>query len=191
MSGNTPALNSPALNIPTPDTLPTPAADLVLAPPSKPAIVPLRTELSLVADWLLRRPDVLERLVKKHLKTLNGPQALELIADISERIQERGEVAARSARVIKRIVEGWTDKELEEMVVDRAAAEEKVGLHIGLIPLSELDKGIRRRWRHSNRRISAAYGDEWEIDLKKILPKYPFETFLRGLAVFTEEHTFD
>ena len=30
-----------------------------------------------------------------------------------------------------------------------------------------------------------------EIDLKKILPKCPSETFLRELAVFAEEHTFD
>ena len=47
-----------------------------------------------------------------------------------------GEVAACSHRVIKRIVEGRTDIELEEMVVVRAAAEDKVALHTGLIPLA-------------------------------------------------------
>ena len=181
MSDNTPALDTPA----------TPTAVLVLTPPSESAIVPLRTELSLVADRLLRRPDTLEWLIKKHLKSLSGPQRLEWMAEVSDRTQERGEVAACSARVIKRIVEGWTDKELEEMGVTRVAAEEKVGLHIGLIPLAELDTGIKRRRRHSERRISGAWGDEWEIDLKKILPKCPSETFLRELAVFAEEHTFE
>ena len=178
-------------NTPSRDTLAIPAADLVLAPPSKSAIAPLCTELSVVADQLLRRPDALERLIKKHLMTLSGPQRLELMAEVSERTEERGEVAACSARVIKNIVEGWTDKELEEMGVTRAAAEEKVGLHIGLIPLAELDTGIRRCRRHSERRICAAWGNEWEIDLKKILPKCPSVTFLRELAVFAEEHTLE
>ena len=76
-------------------------------------------------------------------------------------------------------------------MVTRAAAEEKVGLHRGLIPLVELDTGISRRRRHSERRISGACGDELEIDLKKILPKCPSETFPRELAVFAEEQTFE
>ena len=176
MSGNIPALNTPA----------TLAAELVVPPPSESAIAPLRTELSLVTERLLRRPDILGRLVKKHLKTLNGPQRLELVAEVLERTQERGGVATYSARVIRRIVEGWTDKELAEMRVDRVAAEEKVGLRTGLIPLAELDTGIRGRRRHSERRISAACGDEWEINLKKILPKCPSENFLRELALFAE-----
>ena len=82
------------------------------------------------------------------------------MAEVSERTQERGEVATGSARVLKTIVEGWTDKELEEMGVTGAAAEEKVGLHTSLIPLAELDTGIQRRRRDSQRRISAAWGDE-------------------------------
>ena len=73
----------------------------------------------------------------KHLKTLTGPQRLKLIVEVPERTQERGEVAACSARVIIRIVEGCTDKELEEMGVTRAVAKEKVGLHTRLIPLAE------------------------------------------------------
>ena len=77
------------------------------------------------------------------------------------------------------------------MRVDRAAAEEKVGLRTGLISLAELDTGIRRRRRHSERRISAAWGDEWEINLKKILPKCSSENFIRELVVFAEEHTLE
>ena len=42
-----------------------------------------------------------------------------------------GEVAAYSARVIRKIVEGWTDKDQEEMGVDRAMVEEMVPVPAG------------------------------------------------------------
>ena len=113
------------------------------------------------------------------------------MAEVSERTQKREELAACSARVIQRILEGWTDKELEEIGVTRAAAEEKVSLHTGLIPIAELNMGIKRCRRYFERRISAAWGNEWEIDLKKILPKCPSETLLKELAVFAEEHIFE
>ena len=96
MSSNIPALNTPA----------TSAADLVLSLPSESAIAPLRTALSLVAERVLMRPHIVERLIKKHLRTPNGPYHLELVAEVSQWTQERGEVAACSARVMRRIVEG-------------------------------------------------------------------------------------
>ena len=67
-------------------------------------------------------------------------------------------------------------------------AEEKLRLRTGLIPLPGLDTDRRRRRRHSEIRITAAWCDELEINLKKIVPKCPSETFLRELAVFAEEH---
>ena len=70
------------------------------------------------------------------------------------------EVAACSAKVIKRIVEDWTNKEFKKMRVNRAAAEEKVGLHTGLIPLVKLDTGIRRCKKYAKRRISAPWRDK-------------------------------
>ena len=48
-----------------------------------------------------------------------------MVAEVSERTQQREEEAASSARVIRRIVEVWTNAELKEMRVDRAVAEEK------------------------------------------------------------------
>ena len=119
---------------------------------------------------------------------LNRPQYLELIGEVSEWPQERGEMATCSDRVIRRMVEGWTDKESVEMRVDMMAPEKKESLCTSLIPLAELDTGIRGCRSHSERRISAAWGDVWEINLKKTLPKYTSETFLRELAVFTKEH---
>ena len=55
-----------------------------------------------------------------------------MLAEVSEQTQEREEEAT------------WIDKDLEEMGVDRARVEEKVGVHASLIPLAELYKGIRR-----------------------------------------------
>ena len=79
-------------------------------------------------------------------------------------------MAAHSASVMRKIVEGLTPEELAEMGVDRATVEEKTGLREGLIPLSELDTGISRRRRLSLLRLEAAWGEEWED--KIILPKY-------------------
>ena len=84
MSSETPA------NLDTPAT---PAADLVPASPSESAVAPLSTELTLVAEQLLRRPNALERLVKKHLKSLSGPQRLELVTEVSERTQGKGKAS--------------------------------------------------------------------------------------------------
>ena len=80
------------------------------APPSK--------ELTLIAGRLLRKPDRLEKLCRKHLMALEGPDRLELMIELSEQTQERGEVAASCASVLRRIAEKWTDKDLEEMGVD-------------------------------------------------------------------------
>ena len=148
-------------------------------------------ELTLVAGRLLRKPDRLEKLCRKQLMALEGPDRLELMIELSEQTQERGEVAASCASVLRRIAERWTDKDLEEMGVDRATAEERVGLHLGLIPLAELDTGVKRRKRLSERRISIVWEEEWQNELKDILPKYPSETFLRQLAVFAENHTLE
>ena len=52
------------------------AANMVIVPPSELAIAPLQKELSSVTERLVRRPDTLETLVKKQLKTPNGPQRL-------------------------------------------------------------------------------------------------------------------
>ena len=89
----------------------TATAEPVPASPSL-SVTPLCTEFTLVAERLLRRPDKLERLCKKDLKSLEGPKRLELMAEISERTQERGEVAAFSAKVLRKMVENWIDKDL-------------------------------------------------------------------------------
>ena len=85
------------------------------APPNAPS-----TKLTLVAERLLRRPDRFERLYKKHLDALNGPRRLELMLEISNLTQERGEVAGFSASVRRKIIEGWKAEDYEEMGVDKA-----------------------------------------------------------------------
>ena len=105
---------------------------------------PFSQELTLVAGRLLRKPNRLEKLCRKQLMALEGPDRLELMIELYKQTQERGEVAASCASVLRRIAETCTDKNLEEMGVDRATNEQRVGLHLSLIPIAELDTGVKR-----------------------------------------------
>ena len=165
----------------------TATASLSPTPPS-PSALSLSTDLSLTAERLLRRPDRLERLYKKHLKSLEGNLCADLIVELSERTLDRG---AFSAGVIKRIVEGLTTKELQEMGVERATLQERVGLKEGLIPLAELNTGVSRRCQNSLRRLDKTWGEDWQDKLDPIMPRYPAETFLRRLAIFAESNELD
>ena len=76
------------------------------APASPAALNAPSTELTLVAERLLRIPDHLERLYKKHLDALDRHQRLELLLEMLNLTQERGEVAAFSASLLRRTIEG-------------------------------------------------------------------------------------
>ena len=76
------------------------------APASPAALNAPSTELRLIAERLLRGPDCFERLYNKHLDALDGPRRLVLMLKMSNLTQERGEVAAFSAPVLRRIIEG-------------------------------------------------------------------------------------
>ena len=107
---------------------------------------------------------------------------------MSNLTQEKGEVAAFSAFVLRRILEGWKAEDYEEMGVDKAEVEEKLGLKC-LTPLSELDTSMDRRRRRSEERLEITLGEDWRVNLGALLPQWPSETFLRELAVFTERDT--
>ena len=155
MSENT-ATTSPSAA--TPAT--TATAGLSPTSPS-PSALSLATDLSLTTERLLMRPDRLERLCKKHLKSLKGNLRADLIVELLEWTLDRGESAAFSAGIIKRIVEGLTTKEVQEMGVERATLEERVGLKDGLIPLAEFDTGVSRRCQNSFLRLDEAWGEDW------------------------------
>ena len=95
------------------------------SPVSSAALNVPSTELTLVAERLLRRPNRFERLYKKHLDALDVPRRLELMLEMSNLTQERGEVAAFSASMLRRSMEGRKDEDYEEMGVDKAEVEEK------------------------------------------------------------------
>ena len=158
------------------------------APASPAALNAPSTELPLFAERLLMRPDRFESLYKNHLDVLDGPRRLELMLEMSNLTQERGEVAAFSASVLRRIIEGWKPEDYEEMGVDKAEVEEKLGLEC-LIPLSELDTGMDRHRRLSEERLENTWGEDCGVKLGALLPKLPSETFLRELAVFAEKNT--
>ena len=104
------------------------------APASLAALNATSSELILVAERLLMGPHCFERLPKKHLDTLGGPQRLDLMLKISNLTQERREVAAFSASLLRMIIEGWKAEDYQKMGVDKAEVKEKLGLKC-LIPL--------------------------------------------------------
>ena len=69
-------------NIPAVNTSATPEADLVLATPSESAIAPLQRRAAWSCRGALWRPDSLQRVIIEHSKTLNGPQRLQLVANV-------------------------------------------------------------------------------------------------------------
>ena len=75
-------------------------------PASPAALNTPSTELRLVTERLLRRPDRFERLYKKHVGALDGPRSLKLKLEMSNLTQDRAEVLAFSASMLRRIIEG-------------------------------------------------------------------------------------
>ena len=83
------------------------------APASPAALNAHSTQLTLVAERLLRRPDRFKRLDKKYLDVVDGRRRLELMLIMSNLTLERGKVAAFSASVLRRIIEGWKAEDYE------------------------------------------------------------------------------
>ena len=118
------------------------------------------TELTLVAERLLRWPDRFERVYQKYLDALDGPQRPELMLNMSNLTPERGKVAAFLPSLLRKIIEGWEAEDYKEMWVDKAEVEEKLGLKY-LILLSELDTGMDRRRRRLEERLENTWGEDW------------------------------
>ena len=108
--------------------------------------------------------------------------------EMSNLTQESREVAAFSASVLKRIIEGWKAEDYEEMGVDKAEVEAKLGLECR-IPLSELDTGMDQYRKRSEERLKNTLDENWGVNLGALLPKWPSQTFLRELADFAEKNT--
>ena len=136
---------------------------------------------------MLKRPDPFEGLYKKHLDALDGPQRLEIMLKMSNLTPERRDVAAFSASVLRRIIEGWQAENYEEMGVVKAQLKEKLGLECP-IPLSELNTGINRHRGRAAERLENTWGKDWRVNLAALLPQWPSETFLRELAIFAEKN---
>ena len=106
------------------------------------------------------------------VETWASPRRLQLMLEISNLTQARGEVAAFLASGLRRIIEGWKAEDYEEMGVDKAEVEEKLGREC-IIPLSELGNGMDRRWRRSKERLENTWGEDWQVNLGALLPKWP------------------
>ena len=91
---------------------------------------------------------------------------------------------------MRRIIEGWKAEDYKELGVDKAEVEEKLGLKY-LIPLLELNTGMDWCRRRSKERLENTWGEDWQVNLRALLPKWPSGMFLRELAVFGEKNTWE
>lgn len=85
------------------------------------------------------------------------------------------------------IIEAWTIADYVEMGVERAFTERHLLFTSRILPLADDYPRYEAQTRSACERIMATWGEDWEEQLGDLLPGFPTETFLRGLAVYVEE----
>ena len=104
------------------------------------------------------------------------------------RLVEEGERAAYTASVLKGIIESWSDADLTEIGVDRAAVESDLKLTSSIIPLSEDHASNERSKDFARTRLEDAWGADWEKKMGNWLPPWPSAIFLVMLAVYSKKY---
>ena len=80
------------------------------------------------------------------------------------------EWTARSAYVLKGIIDGWSDKDYREMGVGREDADRGLFFTARMLPLAESHSENERRKDCAKRRIANAWGEVWEAEMRELLP---------------------
>jgi len=74
------------------------------------------------------------------------------------------------------------------MEVDCTTTDTELGFTTTLLPLADLHAETEKRKARAKERLEATWGENWEDELGDLMPPWPAEEFLRGLAVFSEKH---
>ena len=145
------------------------------------------TEIVLIAQKLLSKPDDLEARYRAELNSLNGPEKWELAKEVARTTQLQAEWTTYAAYIQKSVIEGWADSDFREMGVDRSCIESDLCFSATILPLSEFYTRTERRKDQSWQRISKRWGDKWDENMGNLLPQWPAEGFLRELAIVAEK----
>jgi len=74
------------------------------------------------------------------------------------------------------------------MWVDHTTADTELGFTTTLLLLADLHTETEKRKARAKERLEATWGENWEDEVGDLMPPWPVEEFLRGLAVFSEKH---
>ena len=148
----------------------------------------MSTELANITGKLVRKSQGLRERYRGELEKLGGPERYALAVEISRLTQDQQEQISFAAQVQKEVIEAWTDEDYDDMGVDRLTADTELGFSTMILPLAELHTKTETRKAKAKERLEATWGEDWEDLVGDLMPPWPAEEFLRGLAVFSEKH---
>jgi len=148
----------------------------------------MNTEVTIVAGKLIKRSQGLRERYQSELGKLNGLEKYALAVEVARLMQEQQEQISFAAQVQKEVIETWTNADYADMGVDRTTADTELGFTTTLLPLVDLHAETEKRKARAKKRLEATWGENWEDEVGDLMPPWPAEEFLRGLAVFSEKH---
>ena len=148
----------------------------------------ISTELANIAGKLIRKSQGLRQRYRKELEKLGRLERYALAVDISKLTQDQQEQISFAAQVQKDVIEAWTDEDYNEMGVDRLTADTELGFSTMILLLAELHTKTETRKVKAKESLEATWGKDWEDMVGDLMPSWPAEEFLQGLAVFFEKH---
>jgi len=148
----------------------------------------MNTEVAIVAGKLIKRSQGLRERYQSELRKLSGPEKYVLAVEVARLTQEQQEQISFAAQVQKEVIEAWTNADYADMEVDCTTADTELGFTTTLLSLADLHAETEKRKARAKERLEATWGENWEDEVGDLMPIWPAEEFLRGLAVFSEKH---
>jgi len=148
----------------------------------------MSTELANIAGKLVRNSQGLRGRYRRELKKLARPERYALAVEISRRTQDQQEQISFATQVQNEVIEACTDEDRDDIGVDRLTADTELGFSTMISPQADLHTKTEMKKSKAKERLEATCAEDWEDLVGDLMPSWPAEAFLRGLAVFSEKH---
>jgi len=148
----------------------------------------MNTEVAIVTGKLIKRSQGLRERYQSELGKLNGPEKYALAIEVARLMQKQQEQISFATQVQKEVIETWTDADYADMGVDRTTADTELSFTTTLLPLADLHTKTKKRKARAKERLEATWGENWEYEVRDLMPPWLAEEFHRGLAVFSKKH---
>jgi len=146
------------------------------------------TEIATIAGKFVKKSQGLRERYRGELERLGGLERYPLAVEIARVTQDQQEQVSFTAQVQKEVIEAWADADYDEMGVDRITADTELGFTTTILLLADLHTETEKRKAKAKERLEATWGEDWEDAVGDLMPPWPAEEFLRGLAVFSERY---